>query len=69
MKIYLNKIQGKIQGKIKKNLEIILLSFLILITINIISVMIRKEKENIYDIRGILAVVSIAFYLVYTIFE
>jgi len=44
-------------------------TFLILITINIISVMIRKEKENIYDIRGILAVVSIAFYLVYTIFE
>jgi len=44
-------------------------SFLTLITINILSVMIRKEKENIYDIRGILAIVSIAFYLVYTIFE
>jgi len=47
MKIYLNKIQGKIQGKIKKNLEIILLSFLILITISSTQIYnLSKERIN-----------------------
>ena len=44
-------------------------TFITLIIINIISVMIRKEKENIYDIRGIAATISIVLYLVYTMFE